>query len=36
MSALGTSETYGLGEIASALEVKPDIGPRSESGTKQK
>jgi hypothetical protein len=27
MSALGTSETYGLGEIGSAFEVKPDIGP---------
>jgi hypothetical protein len=27
MSALGTYETYGLDEIRSAFEVKPDTGP---------
>ena len=28
MSAYGTYETYGLGEIASAFKVKPDAGSR--------
>jgi hypothetical protein len=27
ISGFGTYETYGLGEVASAFEVKPDIGP---------
>jgi hypothetical protein len=27
MSALGTYEKFGLGEIGSAFEVKPEIGP---------
>jgi hypothetical protein len=27
MSPSGTYETYWLGEIRSAVEVKPDIGP---------
>jgi hypothetical protein len=29
-SAVGTYETYWLGEIGSAFEVKPDIGPSFE------
>jgi hypothetical protein len=27
MTGIGTYETYGLREIGSAFEVKPDIGP---------
>jgi len=27
MSAVGTYETYGLGQIWSAFKVKPDTGP---------
>jgi hypothetical protein len=33
MSAVGTYEKFGLGEIVSAFEVRPEIGPQLAEAT---